>query len=174
MMDRIQELLGDDRNLLEYECRGISRDRLHLPGPDFIDRVFIPSDRPVRVLRNLRALYSHGRLGGTGYLSILPVDQGVEHSAGASFAPNPDYFDPANIIRKRRSCKRRPCRRHQQTCRRHRDDHRAQGLSETPGRRHRAFKRRSGRLSVRGYHRCLNERMKTENIAGKEKQYVMA
>ena len=99
MIDRIQELLGNDRELLGYECKGIRRDRLHLPSPDFIDRVFVPSDRPVRVLRNLRALYSHGRLGGTGYLSILPVDQGVEHSAGASFAPNPDYFDPANIIR---------------------------------------------------------------------------
>src|SRR5689334_15992135 len=77
----------------------ISKERLHLPGPDFVDRVFAPSDRNNRVLANLERIFRHGRLGGTGYLSILPVDQGVEHSAGASFAKNPDYFDPENIVR---------------------------------------------------------------------------
>ena len=92
--------LGDEtRNLLEHCCRTISRDRLHLPGPDFVDHSFSLSDRNNRVLASLQRLYQHGRLGGTGYLSILPVDQGVEHSAGASFAPNPDYFDPDNIVR---------------------------------------------------------------------------
>ncbi|MEW5803854.1 MAG: class I fructose-bisphosphate aldolase [bacterium] len=99
MIEQIQELLGSDEGLLTYSCRGISRDRLHVPGPDFIERVFIPSDRPTATLRNLRLVYNTGRLAGTGYLSILPVDQGVEHSAGASFAPNPDYFDPENIVR---------------------------------------------------------------------------
>ncbi len=98
MADRIAELLGSDEALLTYECHGISRDRLHLPGPDFIERVVTHTDRPVRVLRNLQNVFDHGRLGGTGYLSILPVDQGIEHSAGASFAPNPDYFDPARIV----------------------------------------------------------------------------
>lgn len=94
------ELLGDEaEELLAHECRTIDRERLHLPGGDFVDRVFAVSDRSPRVLRNLAALFGHGRLAGTGYLSILPVDQGVEHSAGASFAPNPDYFDPENIVR---------------------------------------------------------------------------
>ncbi len=94
------DVLGDEaRQLLEHQCRTIPPERLHLPGSDFIDRVFAASDRNNRVLANLQRLYGHGRLGGSGYMSILPVDQGVEHSAGASFAPNPDYFDPENIIR---------------------------------------------------------------------------
>ncbi|MCG6865457.1 MAG: class I fructose-bisphosphate aldolase [Thiogranum sp.] len=99
-MTDIQGLLGDAAgSLLDHVCRGIPKDMLHLPGPDFIDRVVTHSDRGPRVLRNLQALFDHGRLGGTGYMSILPVDQGVEHSAGASFAPNPLYFDPENIVR---------------------------------------------------------------------------
>jgi len=99
MMDRIRELLGEDASLLDYTCKGISKDRLHLPGPDFIERVLISSDRSVTTLRNLRGVYNTGRLAGTGYVSILPVDQGIEHSAGASFAPNPDYFDPEHIVK---------------------------------------------------------------------------
>ncbi len=96
----IQELLGKEADgLLTHRSTTIAKDRLHLPGPDFLDRVFIPSDRGQRVLGNLGRMFNHGRLAGTGYLSILPVDQGVEHSAGASFAPNPDYFDPENIVR---------------------------------------------------------------------------
>ena len=99
-MTNIQELLGADaKSLLDHQCKTISRESLHLPGPDFVDRVYAMSDRPVAVLRNLQSLFSHGRLAGTGYLSILPVDQGIEHSAGASFAPNPQYFDPENIVR---------------------------------------------------------------------------
>ncbi|RAL24737.1 class I fructose-bisphosphate aldolase [Lujinxingia litoralis] len=98
-IERIVELLGSDAdNLLGYESKTISKERLSLPGPDFVERVFMNSDRSPRVLRSLQALYDGGRLGGTGYLSILPVDQGIEHSAGASFAPNPDYFDPAAIV----------------------------------------------------------------------------
>ena len=95
----IQSLLGDDaEDLLTHESKGIPRDDLHLPGPDFVDRVSsAPTARP-QVLRNLQALFGHGRLGGTGYVSILPVDQGIEHSAAASFAPNPKYFDPENIV----------------------------------------------------------------------------
>jgi class I fructose-bisphosphate aldolase len=96
----IEDLLGSDaRALLEHRCQGISRESLHLPGPDFVDRVFAPSDRPVPVLRSLQQLFAHGRLSGSGYLSILPVDQGIEHSAGASFAKNPAYFDPENIVK---------------------------------------------------------------------------
>jgi len=96
----ISGLLGHDGdNLLEHRCGTIRREQLHLPGPDFIDRIFAPSDRSPRVLGNLGRLFDHGRLAGTGYLSILPVDQGIEHSAGASFAPNPEYFDPENIVR---------------------------------------------------------------------------
>jgi class I fructose-bisphosphate aldolase len=95
----IESVLGEDSSLLEHECRTIARESLHLPGPDFIDRVFALSDRPARVLTSLRALFGSGRLAGTGYVSILPVDQGIEHSAGASFAPNPAYFDPENIIK---------------------------------------------------------------------------
>ncbi len=97
---RIEELLGDDAQaLLGHECQTVPAANLHLPGPDFVDRVFLDSDRPTNVLRNLQWLMASGRLGGTGYVSILPVDQGIEHSAGASFAPNPMYFDPDNIVR---------------------------------------------------------------------------
>jgi len=98
-IDKIQDLLGDKAAyLLNHKCETISKDRLHLPGHDFVDRVIYDSNRNIQVMRNLEAVYNHGRLAGTGYLSILPVDQGIEHSAGASFAPNPDYFDPENII----------------------------------------------------------------------------
>jgi class I fructose-bisphosphate aldolase len=85
--------------LLEHKCSTIPKDSFHLPGADFVDRVFVTSDRPTSVLRNLQMIFNHGRLAGTGYLSILPVDQGVEHSAGASFAPNPLYFDPESIVK---------------------------------------------------------------------------
>ena len=95
----IESILGDDASLLQHQCKTISKDSLHLPGPDFIDRVVSASDRPPRVLSSLQALFDNGRLAGTGYVSILPVDQGVEHSAGASFAPNPAYFDPENIVK---------------------------------------------------------------------------
>jgi class I fructose-bisphosphate aldolase len=96
----IEDLLGDGaRNLLEHRCVGIPRETLQLPGPDFVDRVHGASDRPVAVLRSLQQILGHGRLAGTGYVSILPVDQGIEHSAGASFAKNPAYFDPENIVR---------------------------------------------------------------------------
>jgi len=95
----IQSLLGDAaEDLLTHESKGIPKDDLHLPGPDFVERVFEQTDRSPQVLRNLQSLYSHGRLSGTGYVSILPVDQGIEHSAAASFAPNPKYFDPKNIV----------------------------------------------------------------------------
>jgi len=94
----IREALGHEADsLLGHECKTIERDQLSLPGPDFVDRVLINSDRPVPVLRNLQQLFNHGRLGGTGYLSILPVDQGIEHSAAASFSKNPIYFDPQNL-----------------------------------------------------------------------------
>ncbi|MEZ4655923.1 MAG: class I fructose-bisphosphate aldolase [Candidatus Eisenbacteria bacterium] len=99
MIDRIHRTLGEDAALLEYRARGIEREQLHLPGPDFIDRVMVDSDRPIAVLRNLSTMFRTGRLAGTGYLSILPVDQGIEHSGAASFAPNPIYFDPENIVR---------------------------------------------------------------------------
>jgi len=96
----IEEALGAEaKSLLAHRCQGIKGESLHLPGPDFVDRVFGPSDRPVPVLNSLQQLFSHGRLTGTGYLSILPVDQGIEHSAGASFAKNPAYFDPENIVK---------------------------------------------------------------------------
>lgn len=99
MNTEIVELLGSEAEaLLGYTAKGISKDRLHLPGSDFVSRVFGPSDRSPRVLRSLQALYGHGRLANTGYLSILPVDQGVEHSGGASFSKNPDYFDPEKIV----------------------------------------------------------------------------
>jgi len=95
-----EEILGDEgRELLEHKCLTIPREQLHLPGPGFVDRVVSCSDRNNRVLVNMERLFQHGRLAGTGYLSILPVDQGIEHSAGASFAPNPEYFDPENIVR---------------------------------------------------------------------------
>jgi class I fructose-bisphosphate aldolase len=97
---KIQELLGDDaETLLNYEHPKISKESLSLPGGDFVDRVWLQSDRNPNVLRSLQTLFDNGRLSGTGYLSILPVDQGIEHSAGASFAPNPIYFDPENIVK---------------------------------------------------------------------------
>lgn len=98
MISKIEQLLGSDKDLLTYECKGIPKSRLHLPGPDFIDRIVSQSDRSPAVLRSLNWLFNNGRLAGTGYVSILPVDQGIEHSGGASFAPNPDYFDPAKIV----------------------------------------------------------------------------
>src|SRR5258708_8305196 len=98
--DRLVELLGDEaRDLLEPRSETISKDLLHLPGPDFVERVVTPSDRPVRVQRSLQSIFDHGRLSGTGYVSILPVDQGIEHSAGASFAANPIYFDGENLVK---------------------------------------------------------------------------
>lgn len=98
-MNDIERILGDEaESLLDYKCHGISRNYLNLPGPDYVSRVLADSDRSNVVLRNLHTILGHGRLGGTGYVSILPVDQGVEHSAGASFAPNPLYFDPANLV----------------------------------------------------------------------------
>jgi len=100
LSNKIATILGDEaRGLLEHKCTTIPKELLHLPGSDFIDRIFSISDRNNIVLRNLAALYNHGRLAGTGYLSILPVDQGIEHSAAASFAPNPIYFDPENIVK---------------------------------------------------------------------------
>jgi class I fructose-bisphosphate aldolase len=97
---KITDLLGDKAGyLLNHQSKTISKDQLHLPGPDFVDRIWINSDRNSNVLRNLQLMYNTGRLSNTGYLSILPVDQGVEHSAGASFAKNPVYFDPENIIK---------------------------------------------------------------------------
>src|SRR5450631_3840999 len=96
----IEKQLGSKAEyLLGHVCKTISKDKLHLPGPDWVDRIFGPSDRNLRVLNSLQALYSHGRLANTGYLSILPVDQGIEHTAGASFAKNPEYFDPENIVK---------------------------------------------------------------------------
>ncbi len=99
--DWIDELLGKDEadDLLSHKCKTIPKEQLHLPGPSFVDEVLITSDRSPAVLRNMQLLFNTGRLAGTGYLSILPVDQGVEHSAGASFAPNPIYFDPENIVK---------------------------------------------------------------------------
>src|SRR5215471_2096632 len=100
MIGRIKEILGSDADgLLNHQCKTISKDKLHLPGPDFVDRIFVGSDRPTRTLVTLQQLFGSGRLAKTGYVSILPVDQGVEHSAGASFAPNPSYFDPENIVK---------------------------------------------------------------------------
>jgi class I fructose-bisphosphate aldolase len=100
MLKDIEQLLGAEaKNLLEHKCKTISKESLHIPGPDFVDRVYALSDRKAGVLRSLQHIYNQGRLNGTGYLSILPVDQGIEHSAGASFAPNPMYFDPENIVK---------------------------------------------------------------------------
>src|SRR6056297_2054004 len=100
MNQKIADLLGKEAdNLLSHQCRTVPAEQLHLPGPDFVDRIIAQSDRSIRVMRHLQSIFDHGRLGGTGYLSVLPVDQGVEHTAGASFAPNPDYFDPENIIK---------------------------------------------------------------------------
>ena len=100
MNTEILKLLGNNaQSLLQHKCQTIPKEQLHLPGPDFIDRVIAPTDRSPVVLRNLQSMFNHGRLAGTGYLSILPVDQGIEHSAGASFAPDPAYFDPENIVK---------------------------------------------------------------------------
>lgn len=99
-LNKIEELLGAEKeSLLQHESKTFDKSMLHLPGPDFVDRVFKDSNRSPQVLKSLQSLYNHGRLGGSGYLSILPVDQGIEHSAGASFAPNPIYFDPENIVK---------------------------------------------------------------------------
>ena len=96
---QLQTLLAADAGpLLSHQCKMVTKEKLHIPGPDWVDRVFFSSDRNISVLKNLQTIFSHGRLGHTGYLSILPVDQGVEHGAGDSFAPNPDYFDPENIV----------------------------------------------------------------------------
>ena len=100
MINKIEKLLGKEaKELLTHKCKTIPKEELHLPGPDFIDRVFINTDRSPAVLRNLALLRDTGRLSGTGFLSVLPVDQGVEHTGGASFAPNPVYFDPENIVK---------------------------------------------------------------------------
>ncbi|AQQ09312.1 Fructose-bisphosphate aldolase class 1 [Sedimentisphaera cyanobacteriorum] len=100
MSNNLESILGSEaKGLLEHQCKTIDNQMLHLPGPDFVDRVVSQTDRGPRVLRNLQNVFEHGRLGGTGYLSILPVDQGIEHTAGASFAPNPIYFDPENIVK---------------------------------------------------------------------------
>jgi len=100
MPSKIKELLGSNAdNLLNHTCKTISKDNIHLPGNDFVDRIFAGSNRNPQVLRSLNQLYNTGRLSGTGYMSILPVDQGIEHSAGASFAPNPIYFDSENIVK---------------------------------------------------------------------------
>jgi len=100
MNSKINELLGSEaEDLLNHNCKTIPKENLCLPGPEFVDQVMLASDRSIRVLRNLQSLFNFGRLAGSGYLSILPVDQGVEHTAGASFAPNPIYFDPENIVK---------------------------------------------------------------------------
>ena len=101
LLDRLYELLGEQQveDLLAYVAEGVGQDLMHIPGPDFVDRVFAVSDRSPAVARNMQAVLDHGRLAGTGYVSVLPVDQGIEHSAGASFAANPIYFDPVNIVR---------------------------------------------------------------------------
>ena len=99
-MSDIIKILGDEaKDLLEHKCSTIAAKDLHLPGADFVDRIYAATDRNPQVLRNLQNFFNHGRLSGTGYLSILPVDQGIEHTAGASFAPNPIYFDPENIVK---------------------------------------------------------------------------
>ena len=100
MINNITNILGEDSSyLLEHKCETIPASQIHAPGPDFVDRVFVNSDRSIPVLRSLQALFDNGRLGGSGFVSILPVDQGIEHSGGASFAPNPIYFDPENIVK---------------------------------------------------------------------------
>jgi class I fructose-bisphosphate aldolase len=100
MIDNIRKILGDEADsLLNHKCQTIAKEHLHLPGPDFVDRVWKDSDRSPNVLRNLQSIFKTGRLAGTGYLSILPVDQGIEHSGGSAFAPNPEYFDPENIVK---------------------------------------------------------------------------
>ena len=98
-MANVVEILGGEADeLLTHQCKCIPKESIHVPGPDYIERTLMSSDRKVTVLRNMQSLFNHGRLAGTGYLSLLPVDQGVEHSGGASFAPNPMYFDPENIV----------------------------------------------------------------------------
>jgi fructose-bisphosphate aldolase, class I len=100
MSSKLEQILGEDAApLLQHQCRTIPKENIHLPGPDYVERIYGGSDRPTRVLGSLQSLIGHGRLTGTGYVSILPVDQGVEHSAGASFAPNPMYFDPENLVK---------------------------------------------------------------------------
>ena len=100
MSSKIEEILGaEGASLLQHQCKTIPKETLHLPGPDYVERIYGGSDRQTRVLGSLQSMLDHGRLGGTGYVSILPVDQGIEHSAGASFAPNPLYFDPENIVK---------------------------------------------------------------------------
>ncbi len=99
-LGKIEELLGDQaRTLLDHQCHTVDKSLVHQPGPDFVDRIWLQSDRSPAVLRSLQSLFDTGRLGGSGYVSILPVDQGIEHSAGSSFAPNPIYFDPENIVK---------------------------------------------------------------------------
>src|SRR6476661_3267365 len=99
-MPTVEDILGSDAaGLLRHQCKTIAKESLHLPGPDFVERIHLQSNRPIAVLGRLQSLLDHGRLAGTGYVSILPVDQGIEHSAGASFAKNPAYFDPENIVR---------------------------------------------------------------------------
>src|ERR1700687_4399180 len=98
-LEKLEEMLGADaQDLLEHKCNTVPKEQLHLPGPDFVDRIWKDSDRPTRVLGSLQSILGHGRLANTGYVSILPVDQGIEHTAGASFAPNPIYFDGAKIV----------------------------------------------------------------------------
>jgi class I fructose-bisphosphate aldolase len=100
MTSNLEQILGADAGpLLSHTCKTIPKESLHLPGPDYVERIYGASDRPTRVLGSLQALLGHGRLAGTGYMSILPVDQGIEHSGGASFAPNPMYFDPENLVK---------------------------------------------------------------------------
>ena len=99
LTSQVEQILGDDAaSLLQHQCKTIPKESLHLPGPDFVERIFAGSDRSPRVMASLQSLFSHGRLSGSGYVSILPVDQGIEHSAGASFAPNPSCFDLENIV----------------------------------------------------------------------------
>src|SRR5438105_11990365 len=100
LSSNLEQILGEDAaSLLRHQCKTIPKENIHLPGPDYVERIYGVSDRPTRVLGSLQSLINHGRLCGTGYVSILPVDQGIEHSAGASFAPNPMYFDPGNIVK---------------------------------------------------------------------------
>jgi fructose-bisphosphate aldolase, class I len=97
---KLEQILGEDAApLLGHQCKTIPKEHIHQPGPDYVERIYSGSDRPTRVLGSLQSLINHGRLAGTGYVSILPVDQGIEHSAGASFAPNPMYFDPENLVK---------------------------------------------------------------------------
>src|SRR5437773_11390905 len=98
-LEKIEEVLGSDaRDLLEHKCQTIPKHQLHLPGGDFVDRIWKDSDRPTRVLRSLESMLDHGRLAGTGYVSILPVDQGTDHTAGAPFAPHPNYVHGAHVV----------------------------------------------------------------------------